>query len=129
MTHIYSYGTLRHPEVWSAVVRGRYRSLPAVLQGYAALRIRDADYPGLVRREGSQVKGLVYFDVSAADLRRLDRFECDEYLRIQVHCIDLNGDVWVAQTYLFNPECGKMLEDIPWDYAQFAHGDIRPFLG
>jgi len=73
--NLFVYGTLRHPGIWAAVVPNPYASLPAFLQGYVALRVRDADYPGLVEREGNSVEGLVYLDVSGDDLRRLDRFE------------------------------------------------------
>ena len=128
MSHLYAYGTLRHPDVWSRVVQGRYRSLPTVLHGYTALRVRDADYPGLVKHEDLQVEGIVYLDVSESDLRRLDLFEGEEYLRIEVQPVDMAGNLVDAQTYLYNPEYPHRLEDAPWNYDEFERIGRQRFL-
>lgn len=105
-------------EVWQRVVRGQYASCAAALDGYCRFAVRDATYPGIIASEGNSVAGLVYLDVDAADLARLDAFEGDLYRRIDVVVIDANGHAMKVQTYLcLQPAC---LSDQPWLPESFA---------
>jgi gamma-glutamylcyclotransferase (GGCT)/AIG2-like uncharacterized protein YtfP len=83
-SHVFTYGSLMFAPVWQRVVGGAYRSAPAWLDGYARHALADDAYPGMIEAAGSRVDGLVYFDVTDADLARLDAFEGDEYRRIAV---------------------------------------------
>ena len=85
MNHLFTYGTLMFEEIWSLVVCGSYRSRTGTLRGFTRKAVKGAEYP--VIYPGSRddlVQGTVYFDVTPADIERLDIFEGDYYAR--QHC-------------------------------------------
>ena len=109
-------------DVWQRVVRGRYTSVAATLDGYRRFAVRDATYPGIVASIGSRVDGLVYADVAADDLARLDAFEGELYQRIDALVTDAQGSTMQVQTYLcVQPDC---LSDQPWLPQAFALHDF-----
>ncbi len=108
--HIFTYGSLMFPAVWTRVVAGCYRSTGACLAGFRRRRVRGEDYPCLERSAGEdgngddggdgghcgdggntgdggdhgQVMGVLYLDVAPADIASLDAFEGADYCRIEV---------------------------------------------
>ena len=115
--HVFTYGSLMFPAVWERVVRGRYRSVPAMLPGYARYAVEGETYPGMVQQSDSAVNGVLYFDVDDADLLTLDVFEGSEYRREQVRVSIADDQVEVAQTYLFMVQ--ERLSDRDWDPQAF----------
>lgn len=151
MPHLFTYGTLMFPGVWQIVVgsdgSGReFETTPATLPGYQIYRVRDAVYPGIIEVENSSpfllpltsdlrplpplsVPGLLYFDVEAASLSRLDRFEGDDYCRISVEVTISNGQTIVADTYVIPSEHRHLLTDEPWTPQKFAaDGHLEKFI-
>lgn len=121
--HIFTYGSLMFPEVWTHVVRGRYRSRPGRLHDHVRFAVRSAAYPGLVPRAGNAVDGVLYLDVDATDLILLDRFEGPEYDRRAVTVTCGEGSRFAAETYVYRD--GTNLTATCWDPAQF---DLAAFL-
>lgn len=121
--HVFTYGSLMFAEVWQRVVRGQYASHAATLDGYRRFAVRDETYPGIVTRAGGSVAGLVYADIDAADLARLDAFEGELYRRIDAVVTGANGHTMQVQTYLFLQPAG--LTDQPWLPESFA---LQQFL-
>ena len=117
-THVFTYGSLMFAEVWQRVVRGHYASHAARLDGYRRFAVRDDTYPGIVTSSDSSVEGLVYTDVDAADLARLDDFEGDLYARIDAVATDPHGRAVKVQTYLCLD--ASYLSDQPWLPESFA---------
>ncbi|UCE33018.1 MAG: gamma-glutamylcyclotransferase [Burkholderiales bacterium] len=125
--NVFTYGSLMFAPVWSRLVRGRYRSAQARLDGYRRLAVRGKSYPGLVREVGACCRGTVYFGVSARDAARLDAFEGSAYLRRTVRCrLDGSGAPLRADTYVFVDR--ERLEACDWDPQQFAAGDLAHFV-
>jgi len=123
-TPVFTYGSLMFPEVWHRVVRGDYRSAQATLAGHARFALKDETYPGVVVQPESEVAGLLYFDVSAADVAALDAFEGHEYRRVPVGVRLDSGEIVDAQTYLYLlPE---KLSDSPWMPEAFQ---MERFIG
>lgn len=79
--HVFTYGSLMFPGVWRRVVHGDYRRVQGSLVGFSRHPVDGETYPGVRAQAGGRVEGVVYFDVDASDLRRLDVFEGDEYER------------------------------------------------
>ena len=80
MVSVFTYGSLMFDPVWSRVVAGSYERCEAILQGYDRKAVRGETYPVLMPSSAlSQVQGVVYCNVSSADLARLDHFE-GEYI-------------------------------------------------
>lgn len=89
------------PQVWQRVVCDRYRSVAASASGYECYEIAGETYPGMIRRTGSIVHGLLYFDVGSQDLGALDFFEGMEYRRDEIAVTLESGDTLVAYTYIY----------------------------
>ena len=121
--HVFTYGSLMFPEVWNRVVRGRYQSCPARLEGYRRHALTDVSYPAIVAESGAEVEGVLYLDVDAADLARLDAFEGAEYRRAAVPVSTASGTT-TAQTYVWLD--ATRLAHRPWLPERFS---IPAFLG
>ena len=100
-SHVFTYGSLMFDAVWSRVVVGRYRAMPATLDDHARFGIGDETYPGMIPSPGSRVAGVLHLDVDDGDLDRLDRFEGDDYRRATVDVTGADGATRNAQTYLY----------------------------
>jgi gamma-glutamylcyclotransferase (GGCT)/AIG2-like uncharacterized protein YtfP len=126
---IFTYGSLMYPAVWRRVVSGDYASCAATLHGYARRRIRGELYPALIRAvPESAVAGILYRDVSAADVAALDHFEGEgeAYSRIPVR-VDLAGGGTVeAWTYLYLLSATG--EESDWEPERFETRDLPRFL-
>lgn len=109
--------------VWQRVVRGSYCCLPVRLEDHVRLAVKSAGYPGIVPQVGAAVDGLLYLDVEAADLVRLDHFEGLEYVRLPVAVSCGEKSRWEAETYIYRDRSG--LSDTPWDPTIF---DIAAFI-
>ncbi|WP_161993336.1 gamma-glutamylcyclotransferase family protein [Lacisediminimonas profundi] len=121
MTHIFTYGSLMFPEVWAHVVQGRHAAQVASLAGFARHALHGQEYPGMVASRGDSVRGVLYSDVSTADVARLDRFEGDDYRRVQVVvAIENTRETVMASTYLYTG--AGLLEDELWDPDTFLAG-------
>ena len=142
--HVFTYGTLMFPEVWQAVVGRDFASLRGHITGYHIYRVADAVFPGIVQcppaddclppsplppPPSTSVAGVVYLDVDAESLARLDRFEDDFYDRgpVPVHCADSRQ--LEAAAYIVPDKNRHVLTDKPWTAEDFlAHGDLARFL-
>ena len=130
--HVFTYGSLMFPEVWSRVVRGSYRTERARLDGHGRFDIIGETYPGMVAREGSSVEGVLYFDVSPADFAALDAFEGEQYRRNTVQVRLDSGETVEAGTYIYLRS--EKLSDSPWrpeafQMAKFIGSYCREKLG
>jgi gamma-glutamylcyclotransferase (GGCT)/AIG2-like uncharacterized protein YtfP len=113
-SHLFAYGTLVDPARLNEVLGHTHRGerLAARLRGYRRVMSTSFDYPFLVAEAGSFVEGVLIMDLSADDLRVLDRYEEVEsgvYQRepVQVEAwgcgpnpMRLAADVYVAGTAL-----------------------------
>ncbi len=99
--HVFTYGSLMFPAIWQRVVRGAYRSEPAVLSGHARYSLIDDSYPGIVENPQATVDGILYIDVDEADVVALDAFEGSEYRRTMVAVQQESGETAMVAAYLF----------------------------
>jgi hypothetical protein len=135
--HVFTYGSLMFPAVWTRVVAGSYRSLPATLHGFRRQRVRGQDYPALEHAPAGPgtVEGVLYLEVNADDLAALDAFEGPDYRRIEVPLIlgqppadepTAAATVVTADTYLF--VAADKVEPGDWDPAAFERDRMGRFL-
>ena len=128
--HVFTYGTLMFPEVWKAVAGREFKSIKGIAAGFAVYRVRDAVFPGIVHAsEQDGVRGVVYLDVAAESLARLDLFEDDFYRRetLWVACDD--GERRAAEAYVVPTENRAVLTDEPWRADEFvASGGLQEFI-
>ena len=125
-THCFTYGTLMCADIMSAVSGRPLSGEPARLDGYARHAVRDEDYPGIQPAPGAQVEGVLYRDIDAAALARLDAFEGDMYARETVRITLADGTSLVADTYVIRPQHRTLLLAEDWNFAAFlTHGKAR----
>lgn len=126
--HVFTYGSLMFPPVWTRVVTGHHRSVKGTIHGFERRRIVDAAYPALTRGAGT-VDGVLYCDVGAEDLAALDRFELEgeDYRRIEIPVVLESGETVTAWTYLYLKTDRIAAER--WDPQQFETRDLPRFIG
>ncbi|MCB9897870.1 MAG: gamma-glutamylcyclotransferase [Planctomycetes bacterium] len=115
---VFVYGTLMFPEVTAALLGHAPRGRPARLADHARLAVRDAVYPGIVPRFGATVRGVLFADVDAADLARLDAYESAIYERRRVEVLS-DGVVQPAWAWIVTERERARLTDQPWDERVF----------
>ena len=74
------------------------------------------------------VEGVLYLEISPADLARLDRFEGDFYARSSVSVTTDAGVSVTAFAYILKEEYRHILSPDEWDAEAFARQGIRRFL-
>lgn len=120
--HLFTYGTLMHPEIWSNVVKGDYEFETFEIHGFERRALRERAYPGLIRKEGSKVSGVLYKSISEYDMELLDHFEGEEYTRIKL----LPLDEIPVFTYLYTFDEKFVLQE-PWNYGDFIKRNFQNF--
>jgi len=95
------------------------RGEAATLLDHARHPVRDEDYPGMVPDLGQQVGGVLYRDLPATALCRLDDFEGEMYTRQRVSVLLESGELQSAWTYVFRPAYEGLLQPGDWDFQRF----------
>lgn len=126
--NIFAYGTLMDADIMSHVSGVTGRGTNAVLEGYARYRVSGEQYPGIVPEGGGKVEGMVYFDISADQVRRLDIFEGEMYSREKIK-VKIVGENTTAEVmaYVVKPEHVHFLTRKPWDFEGFLKEGKRLF--
>lgn len=122
--NLFVYGTLMWPEVFSGVTGRTVEGRPAVLAGARRLRVYGEVYPALVPGDGF-VEGILYENLTGADVTALDRFEGPEYERrpVTVRCDNLDVE---AEVY-FASGTGMTIEDVEWTPADLSPERLQQF--
>lgn len=128
MKNVFVYGSLMFDDVWNRIVQCQYEKNTAVLAGYKRLCVKGKTYPGLVKTFGCSVEGVVYLNVSAQDIQRLDRFEGEYYKKIPVAVSSEGSHALDAEVYLFRQSYKHLLGNTPWDPDQFQTHHLRQFI-
>lgn len=129
--NLFVYGTLLVPRIWEAVTgSGSTRSAPALLPGFSIHRVRNADYPGIVRMASAEgfVSGRIYYDLSDPVTRRLDAYEDSFYRREEVLPFVEGISTTPAQAYVVPEETAStFLSDEPWSLEWFEENGLERF--
>jgi len=128
MKNIFVYGSLMFGEVWGRVIQNHYEKQTAVLLDYKRLCVRGEYYPGLVEADNNSVQGILYRDVIAEDIKRLDLFEGDYYHKIFVKVVCEKKPLLDAEVYLFDARFNDLLDDTPWDPVLFRTQHLKKFI-
>ena len=128
MKNIFTYGSLMFAPVWDSLVGSHYLSESAVLGGYRRFAVRGEEYPVIKPdQDQSCVEGVIYYDVSGHDLKQLDDFEGEYYLRQTVNVIT-GGRRVQAEAYVLRPRYYTIALPQAWDADKFSHQGIRQFM-
>jgi gamma-glutamylcyclotransferase (GGCT)/AIG2-like uncharacterized protein YtfP len=146
------YGTLMAPQVLHRVCHGstspsnplytthNLKTYPAILHNHRRHRVKSADYPAIVKHEGSSVRGTYVTGLTQNDIFRLDIFEGDQYVRVPVKAKllttvgdengvgNVEGEEVEAETYVWC-DLREALEEREWDFAEFQREKMKYWTG
>jgi len=128
MARLFAYGTLMLPEVMEIVAGRCFAARSATLAGYRRRLLRDRVYPGLVPAAGESVEGVLWEDLDAPALARIDRFEDAPYERLELRVTVAPGESCAAFVYLLRPEHRALATDAAWHEAEFRASHLRDYL-
>lgn len=125
---VFVYGTLLLPNIMEAVTGSSYESMPATLEGYRRLRMKNEVFPGIIADPEASTKGKLYLGVDARALNLLDAFEGDLFDRQLLSVTAENGDRCQAYVYIVPAWNSSHLEDKPWSLKTFMQDDYENFM-
>jgi len=125
--HVFTYGSLMYPEVFTAVTGLTLRCTNATLIGWRRYALADRTYPGALPSDqpSDSIVGVVWLQVHPQAISALDRFEGDEYERVAVRIITAEGQSLTAQVYQWR--LPKLAAGI-WDTDEFERKHLANFF-
>ena len=126
--NIFTYGSLMFPPVMRAVTGCEFPSRKARVKNHARFKVKGESYPGLTPLEGALTQGVLYLDVDALSVRRLDDFEGELYERTEVPAETAEGESLNAHTYVIKPCFQDRLSSDAWDPEHFERAHLLQFM-
>jgi gamma-glutamylcyclotransferase (GGCT)/AIG2-like uncharacterized protein YtfP len=114
---LFVYGTLRDPDLRSAVLGrriGATAALAARAPGFATVHYPGRVYPALVRVPGSAADGLVLTDLTPFEIDLLDAYEGEEYRRT---LLPVMIDEQLHEVFAYPPAVAVARDAAPWSLA------------
>lgn len=126
MKNVFTYGSLMYPEVFEPVALVSPSSQRARLDGWSRHAIRGRTYPAAVPATDSRIEGVVWMGLDGESLRRLDRFEGNEYQRETVTVALPGGARIAAEIYRWlDRDC---ILDQDWSQDEFERCHLPDFF-
>ena len=126
---VFVYGTLMAPQVLKVLI-GRVPEMlgPAILSNYRRHPVKEQVFPGMIPcSDGSSTAGLLLQNLSEDEIKVLDWFEGDEYVRrdVKVWC-----DVSTHNTmsYIWSNPVAELDLAHEWDYQDFLDNKLSWYL-
>lgn len=107
MHRLFVYGTLTDPDTCSGLLGRVPISVRAVLRHHVRHAVLGEAYPAVVAKRAGVVKGLVYVDITQAELEMLDAYEGEEYKRVKVET-ELDTGATRAWVYVWADEADRL---------------------
>lgn len=105
------------------VVGRDFTTIQGTVAGYSIYRVRRGTYPGMIASSSDDVvRGLLYLDVDATSIERLDRFEGRFYERVALPIECADGQQQIANAYIVPEGKRHGLTDETWSAEAFVTG-------
>jgi len=117
MTHVFVYGSLLFPEIADGLCGQKLKWENATLIGYSRFALKGADYPAIIKKKNSTVKGKVLLNLDENVIYLLTFYEGDEYGMAPVK-VETNSGIVNAVAFVWKAG-NEFLEDFDWDEGQF----------
>ena len=124
---VFTYGTLQIPAVMQAVTGQKFNSVPATLNGYQRLKIKDKTYPGIIQNPDNSIDGMLYRDIDDQILALLDKFEDVCYERVVVDVM-VENKTEKTFVYVWKDEYKNQLSNKDWDLEEFKRKYLKLYL-
>lgn len=120
---IFTYGTLRSPALMAAVAGpGQMTPVPAQLPGYAVHPVKGDIVPLIRARADAAASGVIWSDLSAAQIARLDLYESPfGYVLIDVQ-VDVAGAARDVKCYM--PTSDRAYAEGHWSLAAWEDAHL-----
>jgi gamma-glutamylcyclotransferase (GGCT)/AIG2-like uncharacterized protein YtfP len=116
--NLFVYGTLMLPEIWFKVTKEDVSHDKALLEGFFRSKLKGEVYPGIFKKSGYSVDGVIYYDVSILAIKKLDIFEGERYRRIGV-TVNINDKSVSADTYELSTNFHHLITGEEWNLEEF----------
>lgn len=123
MTNVFVYGSLLFPEIPEGLCQKKLQTENAILNGFARFAVKGADYPAVIEKENSNVKGKVLLNLDSRDIDLLTFYEGNEYEIVPVK-IELNSGNINAVVYVWTGG-DEFLETFDWDAKRFGNESLE----
>lgn len=117
------YGSLQFADVLNALLGRVPADLPAVADGWRAVKLLGVPYPGLISGEGS-TPGLVFADLSDVEWYVLDQFEDSLYDLTLLTLYYRQPPVWAYTS----PPGSDIVTDRAWDIDEFRARHLDSYV-
>ncbi len=124
---VFTYGTLQVPAVMQAVTNKNLKAVPAVLNGYQRLKVKERTFPGIVKNKSCSIEGMLYKDVDEQTLEQLDYFEDVMYERCLLD-VQVGDQTEQAFVYVTKDEYRNSLSEEEWDLEEFKRKYLKLYL-
>ena len=126
---MFFYGTLRAIEVREAVLGkdiDKHKSNKAIIYKHQVYKVMNANYPLITYTNNSQdkVEGLLVYNISEAELKKLDAFEGKNYFRAKAQ-VEVHGQLFNVEIYMPDK---TMESDQIWDFDDWYKNNIEDFF-
>lgn len=129
LSSVFVYGTLMSPDV-VRVLLGRIpqRTAPAFVSEFQRYPVLGQEFPGMIRKEGGRTDGVVIEDLSLEEMKILDWFEGDEYVRQSVTVQWDDGVTRKVESFVWNNPWEELDMEKEWDYQHFCETTLQWYL-
>jgi gamma-glutamylcyclotransferase (GGCT)/AIG2-like uncharacterized protein YtfP len=118
--NLFVYGTLMLPEIWFKVTKEDSSHDKALLGGFFRSKLNGEVYPGIYKKNGCSVDGVIYYDVSILAIKKLDLFEGERYRRIRVSVyVNVKNQSVPADTYELSTNFHHLITGEKWNLEEF----------
>lgn len=132
MATLFVYGSLMADEVLHVLLGRSPVSVNATLAGYMRYSISGYQYPIISKTQAvDSVKGKLLYGIDSNELKTLDLFEGDEYVRTDIIAWTEDGKDVPAATYVATVDTYTKLTphlSHGWDYEHFRNVHMASFL-
>ena len=129
MRHLFAYGTLMCPEIFTRICGIEQQGIPASLEKHRRYAVRDGVFPAIVPAANGKVDGLLYCELNDLVWNRIDRFEGDLYERRTVRVnLDI-AEMVEAEVYVLHNAYRHRLSHKAWDFEHFLKYSTHIYLG
>ncbi len=115
---LFTYGTLQVSAVIRKVTGRCFPAQPALLRDFTRFKVKNAIYPSIVNRTGSEIWGVLYSGVNDDALQALDAFEGEFYVR-EIHPVQVGNELIYANIYVMNPNFPDIQTEQGWNLRGF----------
>ncbi len=123
--NLFSYGSLMFDPVLMQVVGRLARSQPGHLLGWSRHAIQGEIYPAAIPVPGASIEGRVWLDLTVEEVSALDRFESDEYRRVNV-LVEVDGARVPCFVYEWRDRSRMLAQD--WSPEAFRETGLAGFV-